>query len=449
DTKDDSDEGGSSGTTSAAKGETSDESAASGAAEEAAGSDGDDNGEDATTDASSASGAGGRRRERGGKGRPSVWAGKADPIVAPAPLVIDEDRNRVRNPLLALAAILGLTVAVAWLITQVTADDGAVATGDRGSTTAESVAGPVAEDGSDVDESDGPADDGGSDDEPSSDTATDNPADADADADDGSGSPEPEGLTEVDPDATDDAGDEPEEAPGVGDAELAGRVAAAVQGTGSGDDVAVTVVQGEVNLGGATTDAEARAAVEAAAAGVEGVKTVTSAIRLTDEPSTDAAGPADDAEAGTDTDTDPEAEGAGAETEVDTEGAPADEGKETAVAGPGTLNEELGLEAIRFEYYSEDLSAAGRAELDRVVEFLDVNDGIDLEIEGHTDDIGPAGLNQRLGQRRAEAVRDYLVANGVEADRLTAVGIGEGRPIASNDTEAGREANRRIEFVIG
>ena len=66
---------------------------------------------------------------------------------------------------------------------------------------------------------------------------------------------------------------------------------------------------------------------------------------------------------------------------------------------------------------------------------------------GHTDDIGPADGNQRLSQRRADAVRNWLVDNGIDADRLTAVGYGEDQPIADNSTEEGRTANRRIEFI--
>ncbi len=69
-------------------------------------------------------------------------------------------------------------------------------------------------------------------------------------------------------------------------------------------------------------------------------------------------------------------------------------------------------------------------------------------IEGHTDSVGSAESNQRLSKERAEAVRDYLVKQGVNEAQLTAVGRGEAEPIANNDTAEGRANNRRVELVI-
>jgi outer membrane protein OmpA-like peptidoglycan-associated protein len=71
-----------------------------------------------------------------------------------------------------------------------------------------------------------------------------------------------------------------------------------------------------------------------------------------------------------------------------------------------------------------------------------------VTIEGHTDDTGSAATNRKLSQARAEAVRDYLVGKGVEASRLEAKGFGPDRPVQSNKTKAGRDANRRVEFVV-
>ncbi len=71
-----------------------------------------------------------------------------------------------------------------------------------------------------------------------------------------------------------------------------------------------------------------------------------------------------------------------------------------------------------------------------------------LSIEGHTDNRGKARLNERLSQSRAEAVIAHLVRNGVERARLSAKGYGAARPLAPNDTEAGRAKNRRVEFII-
>ncbi|WP_299115684.1 OmpA family protein [uncultured Winogradskyella sp.] len=72
----------------------------------------------------------------------------------------------------------------------------------------------------------------------------------------------------------------------------------------------------------------------------------------------------------------------------------------------------------------------------------------DFAIEGHTDSVGSKSTNQALSERRANAVRDYLIANGISADRLTAAGYGEDNPIATNKTRAGRKENRRVEVKL-
>ena len=70
-----------------------------------------------------------------------------------------------------------------------------------------------------------------------------------------------------------------------------------------------------------------------------------------------------------------------------------------------------------------------------------------VEIEGHTDSTGNAAHNLDLSQLRAKTVRAALVAAGIAADRLTTAGLGQTEPVASNDTEAGRAQNRRVEVV--
>jgi OOP family OmpA-OmpF porin len=69
-------------------------------------------------------------------------------------------------------------------------------------------------------------------------------------------------------------------------------------------------------------------------------------------------------------------------------------------------------------------------------------------VAGHTDSVGTDQYNQGLSERRANSVRDYLVEQGVRASRLTAVGYGENRPVATNDTADGRQENRRVELVV-
>jgi outer membrane protein OmpA-like peptidoglycan-associated protein len=71
-----------------------------------------------------------------------------------------------------------------------------------------------------------------------------------------------------------------------------------------------------------------------------------------------------------------------------------------------------------------------------------------IQVSGHTDDVGDDASNQTLSENRAKAVHDYLVQNGITADRLRFKGFGETKPIETNDTPEGRARNRRTEFVV-
>jgi outer membrane protein OmpA-like peptidoglycan-associated protein len=94
------------------------------------------------------------------------------------------------------------------------------------------------------------------------------------------------------------------------------------------------------------------------------------------------------------------------------------------------------------------LRSEARSNLQRVVEFVNTYPGQTVLIEGHTDSQGSANLNQVLSQKRAEAVRDALIQDGVDATRLSALGVGEDRPVADNASEEGRARNRRVEIVV-
>jgi len=94
------------------------------------------------------------------------------------------------------------------------------------------------------------------------------------------------------------------------------------------------------------------------------------------------------------------------------------------------------------------LRAEARANLARVVAFVQGNPAALVRIEGHTDDRGSDNLNQVLSQKRAEAVRNALIEEGVDGSRLQAVGMGENQPVAGNATEQGRARNRRVEVVL-
>ncbi|GAB4421704.1 MAG: OmpA family protein [Bacteroidia bacterium] len=106
------------------------------------------------------------------------------------------------------------------------------------------------------------------------------------------------------------------------------------------------------------------------------------------------------------------------------------------------------LNNIFFDFGKYDLQVLSYAELDFVVSFLEKNPKIRIEIQGHTDDIGSAPDNLLLSQRRAEAVRAYLLQQGIAADRVEARGYGETMPVAGNITEEDRARNRRTEFKI-
>ena len=108
--------------------------------------------------------------------------------------------------------------------------------------------------------------------------------------------------------------------------------------------------------------------------------------------------------------------------------------------------ETLVLEGVNFAVNSAALTADSSGTLDRVAASLAAWPEIRVEIGGHTDSTGSAAYNQQLSQRRAESVRTYLVAKGIDGSRLEASGYGESNPIADNGTDAGRAQNRRVEL---
>jgi outer membrane protein OmpA-like peptidoglycan-associated protein len=108
----------------------------------------------------------------------------------------------------------------------------------------------------------------------------------------------------------------------------------------------------------------------------------------------------------------------------------------------------LVLRGVNFEFDRDRLTANAEMLLDEVVSELEAHPDISVEIAGHTDSKGSEAYNQNLSERRAQSVVDYLAANGVASSRLAAVGYGEAQPVADNETEEGREINRRVELII-
>jgi outer membrane protein OmpA-like peptidoglycan-associated protein len=106
--------------------------------------------------------------------------------------------------------------------------------------------------------------------------------------------------------------------------------------------------------------------------------------------------------------------------------------------------DKLVLLNVTFKSGSANLSANSFTILDMIVSSLNQWGDVKLEIQGHTDNVGSNATNMRISQARAESVRSYLISKGVSPERLKAVGYGESRPVADNNSAAGREKNRRV-----
>jgi outer membrane protein OmpA-like peptidoglycan-associated protein len=108
----------------------------------------------------------------------------------------------------------------------------------------------------------------------------------------------------------------------------------------------------------------------------------------------------------------------------------------------------VNLSDVLFDTASSSLKPGAREKLARVSGILVSHDGLRLAVEGHTDSVGTDAYNQGLSERRAESVRAYLVDQKFAAGSVGAAGLGEGQPVATNDTASGRQQNRRVELVV-
>jgi outer membrane protein OmpA-like peptidoglycan-associated protein len=103
---------------------------------------------------------------------------------------------------------------------------------------------------------------------------------------------------------------------------------------------------------------------------------------------------------------------------------------------------------ILFDTGKTALKPGAKSTLSKIAKQLQTDPSLKIAVEGHTDNVGGTAMNQSLSEKRANAVRDYLVSAGISGDHITADGKGEESPIATNKTAAGRQQNRRVELVI-
>ena len=108
----------------------------------------------------------------------------------------------------------------------------------------------------------------------------------------------------------------------------------------------------------------------------------------------------------------------------------------------------VNLSDVLFDSGRSELKPGAREKLARISGILALHQGLRLEVEGHTDDVGSDDSNQRLSERRGESVRAYLVQQGVVSTTVATIGLGETKPVATNGTAAGRQQNRRVELIV-
>ena len=108
----------------------------------------------------------------------------------------------------------------------------------------------------------------------------------------------------------------------------------------------------------------------------------------------------------------------------------------------------IALENVLFEQSSYRFKKEAYEDMDKVVQFLKENPKVEIELSGHTDNVGDARKNQNLSDQRVIAVKTYLIRKGIDEKRIQTVAYGGSKPIASNTTEAGRQKNRRVEMKI-
>jgi outer membrane protein OmpA-like peptidoglycan-associated protein len=108
----------------------------------------------------------------------------------------------------------------------------------------------------------------------------------------------------------------------------------------------------------------------------------------------------------------------------------------------------INMSDVLFDSGKYSLKPGAREKLAKVSGIILAHPGLNLQIEGHTDSVGSDDYNQHLSEQRADSVRDYLVAQGLSGETISAVGLGKVDPVATNSTAVGRQQNRRVELVV-
>jgi outer membrane protein OmpA-like peptidoglycan-associated protein len=115
---------------------------------------------------------------------------------------------------------------------------------------------------------------------------------------------------------------------------------------------------------------------------------------------------------------------------------------------PIEVGEVVRLNNVFFDFDKWDLRPESFVELDRVVKLMQDNPTLEIEMSAHTDSYGSDDYNFKLSDNRAKSAMDYILSKGISPTRITAHGYGETKPVATNETDEGRQINRRVEFQI-
>jgi outer membrane protein OmpA-like peptidoglycan-associated protein len=108
----------------------------------------------------------------------------------------------------------------------------------------------------------------------------------------------------------------------------------------------------------------------------------------------------------------------------------------------------VNMSDVLFDTGQYSLKPGAREKLAKISGIVLAYPTLRLEVEGHTDSVGTDELNMRLSENRAGSVRDFLVKQGIVGSSIASRGFGESQPVATNDTSAGRQQNRRVELVV-